>query len=468
MRSVADSTMTISKPSDPSGTNRRVLVARSSPSRYESARSLGPVDRSGTDVLPSFEWQIPGGPSLEQTRRPAQPGTLTEHGAAMTAAPSAKQEAFLRSSEANGIETPFVVVDLDRVAQRYDALTAALPEADVFYAIKANPAAPVLSMLAKRGSAFDVASPTEIDMALAAGVTADRISFGNTIKKERHIADAFAKGVRLFAFDAEDELHKLTRSAPGSTVFCRVLCDGSGADWPLSRKFGCEPAEARRLLVMAAEAGHQIGVSFHVGSQQKDLTAWQRALAEVAWVADGLHAAGHRLSLVNIGGGFPARYLEAMPSIAQYGDAIRTALRDTLSPLGYGEELRVIAEPGRYMVADAGVMQTEVVLVSRKHEFDDRRWVFLDCGKFGGLAETMDEAIRYRLRTPHDGTADGPVTIAGPTCDSADVLYEKTDYRLPLALTAGDKVELFSCGAYTTTYAAVGFNGFAPLREYFV
>jgi ornithine decarboxylase len=381
-----------------------------------------------------------------------------------TMMPSAKQEAFLRSGEA---ETPYVVIDLDRVAERYDALASALPEAEVFYAIKANPARPILSLLAGRGSSFDVASPAEIDMALAAGAHPDQISFGNTIKKERHIADAFAKGVRLYAFDSEEELAKLTRSAPGSTVFCRVLCDGSGADWPLSRKFGCEPEEARRLLVLAVRAGHPVGVSFHVGSQQRDLEAWDRALGEVAWVADAVHEIGHRLSLVNIGGGFPARYSESMPSIDRYGEAIRSALRTHLGAV-YGPELRVIAEPGRYMVADAGVMQTEVVLVSRKHELDDRRWVYLDCGKFGGLAETMDEAIRYRLRTPHDGSADGPVTIAGPTCDSADVLYEKTDYRLPLALRAGDRVELMSCGAYTTTYAAVGFNGFAPLREHFV
>jgi ornithine decarboxylase len=402
----------------------------------------------------------PGGPSLEQTLHAQAAGASKTYGLA----PSAKQEAFLATSDA---ETPYVVIDLDHVAERYESLHAALPEAEIFYAIKANPAAPILKTLSDRGSSYDCASPAEINMALAAGADPAQISFGNTIKKERHIAEAYAKGVRLYAYDSEQELEKLTRSAPGATLFCRVLCDGSGADWPLSRKFGCEPEEARRLLKMAADAGHPVGISFHVGSQQKDLSAWDRALAEVAWVAEGLHADGHRLTVLNIGGGFPARYSEAMPSIAQYGEAIRSAITGNLAMYADGE-LRIIAEPGRYMVADAGVMNTEVVLVSRKHEMDDRRWVYLDCGKFGGLAETMDEAIRYRLRTPHDGQADGAVTIAGPTCDSADVLYEKTDYRLPLALTAGDRVQLMSCGAYTTTYSAVGFNGFAPLREHFV
>ncbi len=117
----------------------------------------------------------------------------------------------------------------------------------------------------------------------------------------------------------------------------------------------------------------------------------------------------------------------------------------------------LMIEPGRYMVADAGVIRTEVVLVSRRSPEDEERWVYLDCGKFHGLAETMDEAIRYRLRTPQDGTATGPVALAGPTCDSADVLYEKNAYHLPLALAEGDTIDILSAGAYTTTYSSVGF-----------
>ncbi len=128
----------------------------------------------------------------------------------------------------------------------------------------------------------------------------------------------------------------------------------------------------------------------------------------------------------------------------------------------------MIAEPGRYLVADAGVMQTEVVLVARKAAYDEQRWVYLDVGMFGGLAETMGEAIRYRLRTPHDGGSTGPVVLAGPTCDSADILYQHYSYQLPLALEPGDRVDVLSAGAYTTTYSTVGFNGFAPLAAYYL
>ena len=126
----------------------------------------------------------------------------------------------------------------------------------------------------------------------------------------------------------------------------------------------------------------------------------------------------------------------------------------------------IIIEPGRSLVGDAGVIQSEVVLISKKDAKDKRRWVYLDIGKFGGLAETMGESIKYALTTPRDGGATGPVILAGPTCDSADILYEKTSYRLPMDLQVGDKVEIQSTGAYTSSYCSVNFNGFPPLKTY--
>ena len=141
------------------------------------------------------------------------------------------------------------------------------------------------------------------------------------------------------------------------------------------------------------------------------------------------------------------------------GDAIRAALARHFA----GETITTLVEPGRGLVGDAGVIRAEVVLVSRKDDADETRWVYLDIGKFSGLAETMDEAIKYRFETPHDGAADGPVVLAGPSCDSADILYEHAGYRLPLALEVGDTVVILATGAYTTTYASVGFNGFPPL-----
>jgi ornithine decarboxylase len=206
------------------------------------------------------------------------------------------------------------------------------------------------------------------------------------------------------------------------------------------------------------------GLSFHVGSQQTTTRAYEVAISRVAMLFTDLTEAGINLRMMNLGGGFPTRYRDDVPEIDQFGNAIMTAMT-----AHFGNALPEMAiEPGRFIVGDAGVVSAEVVLVSHRDPKDPVRWVYLDIGRFGGLAETEGEAIKYRIVTSHDGTPMGPVAIAGPTCDGADILYEKSNYRLPLALTSGDRVELLSTGAYVTTYASQRFNGFAPLGEHYL
>ncbi|MCK8788024.1 type III PLP-dependent enzyme [Roseomonas sp. NAR14] len=369
---------------------------------------------------------------------------------------------FLRDSAP---ATPCLVVDVDRVAENYARLHAALPLARIYYAVKANPAAPILDRLVGLGSCFDAASYEEVAACLDAGAAPESISYGNTVKKESAIRDAYARGVRMFAFDSEGELRKLARSAPGSRVYCRILVGNDGAEWPLSRKFGCELEMARGLMVLAGELGlDPFGLSFHVGSQQVRTDAYEAAIAKCAMLFTDLRDAGVNVRMVNLGGGYPVRYRQEVPEIDRFGQAIMGAMAEH-----FGNALpEIVIEPGRFIVGDAGVVSAEVVLVSRKATDDPVRWVYLDIGRFGGLAETEGEAIKYAFRTPHDGGAEGPVTIAGPTCDSTDTLYEKSNYRLPLALDAGDRVELLATGAYVTTYASQGFNGFRPLAEHYV
>lgn len=363
------------------------------------------------------------------------------------------------------VETPCLVVDLDIVAQNYKRLAKALPDARIFYAVKANPAAPVLGVLRDLGSSFDTASIYEIEHCLAHGIGAERISFGSTIKKERDIAAAFGCGVRLFAFDSEAELAKLGRVAPGAQVYCRIYFESAGAEWPLSKKFGCSLDMATDLLVKARELGlDPYGVSFHVGSQQTDPAQWDMALGKTKMLFTDLQERGIELKMVNLGGGFPARYRKRIPAAETYGDAIMKAVAKH-----FGNAVpQLIIEPGRGIAGDAGIIQTEVVLIAKKSAEDTKRWVYLDVGKFGGLPETIDELIKYRLVTPHDGKPTGKVILAGPTCDEVDVLYEKSGYELPLDLAVGDKVQVMSAGAYTTTYSSVGFNGFPPLREVYI
>jgi ornithine decarboxylase len=369
---------------------------------------------------------------------------------------------FLRREKPEG---PCLVVDLDVVRDNYKAFARTMPGTRIFYAVKANPAPEILKLLADLGSCFDTASVQEIEMALATGASPDRISFGNTIKKERDVARAFELGIRLFAVDSEVEVEKIARVAPGSQVFCRILTDGAGAEWPLSRKFGCEPAMAENVLLHAHKLGLQAyGISFHVGSQQTRLGAWDQAVGEAKAIFDAMQKHGITLQMVNLGGGFPTKYLKEVPGQSRYANAIHDALAKH-----FGNAIpETIIEPGRGMVGNAGVVKSEVVLISKKHNNDNVRWVYLDIGKFGGLAETMDEAIRYPLVTAKDGDATEPCVIAGPTCDSADVLYEKTPYPLPITLSVGDEVLIEAAGAYTTTYSAVAFNGFPPLKAFVI
>ncbi len=369
-----------------------------------------------------------------------------------------KLERFLLSRP----ETPFLAVDLDVVKAKYAELREHFPSADVFYAVKANPEQQIVALLAALGSSFDVASRFELDLCLALGVPAYRLSFGNTIKKAADIAYAFGRGVRRFTFDSEAELQKLAEHARGAGVMCRLQTTCENAGWPLSRKFGCDLEMAGDLLLVSASLGLQaLGVAFHVGSQQIDPTQWQRPMQQTATLFRQLARKGVKLNVVNIGGGFPVAYEGQVPPLALYARAIEDAMHHA-----FGSSLpRLMLEPGRSLVGEAGVIQSEVVLVSRKSLRDPVRWVYLDVGKFGGLAETLDESIKYRLRTPRNGE-NGPVILAGPTCDSADILYEKTAYTLPLDLACGDRVEILNTGAYTSSYSSVGFNGFPPLRTY--
>jgi ornithine decarboxylase len=369
---------------------------------------------------------------------------------------TAKLEQFLLARP----ETPFLVVDLDIVRSKYRELLYHFPSTSIHYAVKANPAREIVSLLAAMGASFDVASRYEIEMCLALGIEPHRLSYGNTIKKSADIAYAFSRGVLRYAFDSEAELRKLATHAPESAVMCRLQTTGENASWPLSKKFGCDLEMAADLLLLARELGlNPIGVSFHVGSQQVDPTQWRKPLRETADLFRALAHEGLLLDTVNLGGGFPVPYECDVPPVRQYASAIGQALDDAFG----SSHPNVMLEPGRSLVAEAGVIQSEVVLVSQKSRFDETRWVYLDVGKFGGLAETFDESIKYRLRTTRTGRP-GPVVLAGPTCDSADILYEKSGYDLPLDLECGDRVEILNTGAYTSSYASVNFNGFPPLR----
>ena len=353
--------------------------------------------------------------------------------------------------------TPRLELSVGTAVTRYLALASALPGTAIHYAVKANPHPVLLRALAQAGCRFDVASPTEVRAALEAGATASHLVHSNPVARRDHLAEAYALGVRLFVVDSAGEVAKLAAAAPGSSVLVRIVTSGSGSDWPLSRKYGCTVDDAVELLVAAGRLGlDPAGVSFHVGSQQRNPHAWGAPVASAARVFAGVRAAGHHPWLLDLGGGFPAR-LDGEPiPIADYGRAIDAALTAAFG----ADRPRTLVEPGRGVVGDAGTVVTSVVGVVDR---GGARWVFVDAGVFTGLVETLDEAIRYRLETPGVTGTTGPCVLAGPTCDSADVLYETTPVWLPLTLAEGDELRIHAAGAYSTCYSTVGFNGFAPL-----
>lgn len=386
--------------------------------------------------------------------------TFADFSAAPAVVPLARRstrvESFIRSTE---FDRPTLVLDTECVVTQYRALKAGLGRADIHYAVKANPAREIIECLIASGSHFDAASRGEIELCLSLGAHPETISFGNTVKRATDIAFAHAAGITLFAADAEEELEKIAQNAPGAQVYIRLIVEASGADWPLTRKFGTSRDKVLDLMQMARDLGlSPVGISFHVGSQTRDPAMWDATLDQVAAIWNQAQAQGFALDLLNIGGGFPAFYGDDIPHPTVYAAAVMQRVDARFPAVA-----RVMAEPGRGLVAEAGMIAAEILLVSHKSDDDLCRWVYLDIGKFSGLAETIDEAIRYQFITDRDHEAMGPCIMAGPSCDSADVLYEKRPVALPVGLKAGDRVIIRNCGAYTSSYSSVGFNGFPPL-----
>jgi ornithine decarboxylase len=361
------------------------------------------------------------------------------------------------------LPTPFLVLDLDQIKKNYDTLQKQLPFAKIYYAVKANPHKEVLSVLNKEGSNFDVATIYEFKDLIKLGVAADRISFGNTIKKHEDIAFFYKKGVRLFVTDSTSDLKKIARYAPKSKVFFRLSVDGTGADWELSRKFG---AHHDQIIDLAKEAKEldliPYGLSFHVGSQQRDVEQWDQALSACKFIFESLHKNKIYLKMINLGGGLPSQYLVPTPNLRYYCNKIKGYLKDY-----FGKDLpQIFIEPGRYMVGNSGIIATETILISKKSESVPYKWLYVDAGIYQGLDECIEESLEYPIETEKRSLHKTEYIIAGPTCDSHDILYEKKRYKLSSNIKEGSRIYFLSTGAYSYQVSSVGFNGFPPLKVY--
>ena len=346
---------------------------------------------------------------------------------------------------------PFLILDNAIVRQKARRFRAALPRVRPHYAVKANPDRRVLKVLAQEGCGFEIASTSELDLLLSLGVPAAEVFYSNPMKSRDAIAYTAAKGVEWFVIDSVDELRRVHEVRADAKLYLRVSTPNIGSDWPLSGKFGAGAVETREIIATAARRGADLaGVTFHAGSQCRNPGNWRVGIEKARSVFDAMSKAGLRPRLLDIGGGFPVRHVKPIPSIEVIGDVVNEALK------AFPEEVRVIAEPGRYMTSDAGYFVCRVIGTTTR---GGKRWMHWDAGLFGGVIETT-EGLNYKIRSDRSGP-DVPWHVAGPTCDSVDVILREE--LLPSDLQEGDFIYIRNAGAYTTAYASE-FNGF-PLPE---
>ena len=367
--------------------------------------------------------------------------------------------------EKNSKNSPNLVIDLEEIKNNYKKFIRCFKGIKPFYAVKANPNKNIIITLNELGCSFDCASIKEIKDCIKLGVDPKKISYGNTIKKAVDIKKAFLLGINLFAFDCESELYKISNNTIGAKVFCRIQVPNGGAEWPLSKKFGCSALFSEKLLMKAIDLKLQpIGLSFHVGSQQLSTKTWNKAIKLTSNIYKKLSRRNIDLNFINLGGGIPANYLSSKKNIREYSNDIKKALKKY-----FGNSLpsEIILEPGRFLVASAGVLEAEIILVTDKNYGKDK-WVYLDVGRYNGLAETEGEAIKYKIKVKgYNKYKTYRYILAGPSCDGHDILYEKYLYELPQNLKIGDRVRIFSAGAYTTAYQS-NFNGIKKIKETFI
>lgn len=358
---------------------------------------------------------------------------------------------IVRRAARENYTRPFLILDTGIVRDKARRLRASMPRVRPHYAVKANPDRRVLKVLAQEGVGFEIASTDELDLLISLGVSAAEVFYSNPVKSRDAIAYAAGKGVEWFVVDSVDESRRVFEVKPDAKQYLRIATPNIGSDWPLSGKFGAGVADTREIIAAAAKMGADLaGVTFHVGSQCRNPANWRVGIEKARAVFDAMLKAGLKPRLLDIGGGFPVRHVKPIPSIEVIGEVVNEALK------AFPEEVRVIAEPGRYMVSDAGYFVCRVLGTAMRA---GKRWMHWDAGVFGGVIETT-EGLKYRVRTDRSGH-DIPWNVGGPTCDSVDVVLR--DEPLPSDLQEGDFIYLHNAGAYTTAYAS-RFNGF-PLPE---
>ena len=345
--------------------------------------------------------------------------------------------------------SPLIILDCERVRVQFRKLRAALPGVDLHYALKPMPHAAVVRTVLAEGGYLDLATTGEVHLVRRLGVTPDRCVHTHPIKRPQDIRNAIDFGLRTFVVDNPDEVRKFERLADRVELLLRVSFRSPGAMCDLSRKFGCDPEDALELARLAAELGIPVrGMSFHVGSQAADSAKHVEAILACA----KLMSAGRKVKLgpldtLDIGGGFPIDYAQPVQDIGRFCEPLREALAKL------PKKVRVMAEPGRYIVGPAVIGVASVMGRARR---EGHWWYYLDDGLYGSYSGQLYDHARYPVEPLRDGEERLPSVLAGPTCDSIDVIAE--NLLLP-QLEAGDLIVGRAMGAYTWASASE-FNFF--------
>jgi ornithine decarboxylase len=349
--------------------------------------------------------------------------------------------------------TPLMAISRSGLLRQLERFRQALPRVEPFYAVKANAHVDVVKTFVAAGACFDVASVGEVRAVLAAGAKADRCIFANTIKPLAAIAEARRLGVQMMTFDSEYELDKIADHAPGSKVIVRIKVPNVGSIVELSLKFGTEPADALGLLIRAHKMGlHPAGVSFHVGSQCTRVENYLQALEMAAIIIRDSRLKQLPLEILDIGGGFPIRHFD--DELDPF-DATAETIAQEIDRL-FDANVRVIAEPGRFLVGPAATL---ILRVIGKAIRENKHWYYLDDGVYGALSGQIFDHAKYQFKVTRKGRRQLS-TLAGPTCDSLDIVAIGED--LP-ELELGDIVYVENIGAYSVATATT-FNGVPPAR----
>jgi ornithine decarboxylase len=351
----------------------------------------------------------------------------------------------------NGYSKPFLLVDTNIVRNKARRFKTAMPQVHPHYAVKANPDPRVLRTMIEEGVGFEIASISELDLLLSLGVSASEIYYSNPMKSRAYLEYAASKGVEWYVLDSVEELRKIVSVKPDAKMYVRIDTPNIGSDWPLAGKFGTHAAEIKGIINEAVKLKADLaGVTFHVGSQCRNPQNWRVGIERAKKVFADMRRVGLTPRLLNIGGGYPVRHVKPIPSIEIIAEVVNAAIADL------PKDIRVMAEPGRYLVSDAAYFVCRVVGTATRN---GKRWMYWDAGVFGGVIE-VTEGLRYEILSDRKGQ-DIPWSIAGPTCDSVDILMR--DEMMPEDIEEGDFIYIPNAGAYTTAYAS-NFNGF-PLPD---